>query len=497
MRGNAQVVRQPPLVAGLLIGWLLLWWHGSAFVLSDDFSGYGWPGYVINAWSAYHRVDAGYDAFRQPLHGWLLGGLGELLGSYPHAAVVLSSASAGALVLSAGLIAGRLAGPWAGGLAAATLPMVANNAHAATAANHYPLQSGLAGLGVATALLATDPARRGWLAGLAGLIAGLAIAVDGRMALFAAVGAVLLLASARPLRILWFVLLLGVGPRLGDRLVLPSQPMMSVEMALTLQRPVLLRWARDSRDPELVAACADEPPDALPSLAGLQTPCARAMFRYNRLRIFPRQAPFGLPITAGALLLGLIPLGLRSRRLDGLAALWLLGAVTPLLVQGLWVPYPDRYLLPWAVSVATIVPIALARLPLGRLAPLAFVAAGLWVWEADPTTRAEPLLHQRSEVYIRRREARPIVQRRIGDAPFLDCSGLFVSVSLLPRLTTPRPPMFKVDPRRCAGWLADAEPGAWLATRGAADALSQAARSAGWTQAYTSRDLLLWQRPAP
>lgn len=502
MASRSQLLRQAPLLFGILIGWLLLWLLGSAMVLSEDFHGYGWPGYVINAWSAYHRVDAGYDAFRQPMHGWLLGALGELLTSYPHAAIILSSLSAAAMVLSAGLIAGQLGGAWAGGLAAATLPMVSHNAHAARAANHYPLQGGLAGLAVATAILSARRPRSGAsgpvLAILSGLLSGLAVAVDSRMLFFVLIAGVCIILSGRLLRIIGFLSLLWVGPQLGERLVLSEQPMMSASHTLALQRPVLLRWASQSNDPALVAACADASPNELPSLAGLRTPCAQAMWRYNRDRIFPRHVPFGLPLTAAAALLALLPLGLRHRRRDGLlAAAWVIGAGGPLLLQSLWVPQPDRYLVPWAVFLATLVPLGLSRLPLGRwLAPLAILCAGLWAWKADPSDRTAPERHAINDNYRDRRAARWAAVERIGESPFLDCSGLYISVSLLPRVTSPQPPMLKVDPRRCAAWIAQPpSPSSWMATDPRSKTYDAALLAAGWSSDDAGGHLVLWRSP--
>lgn len=491
--------RQLPLLAGVLIGWGLLWWLGSAMVLSDDFHGYGWPGYVINAWSAFHGIDAGYDAFRQPMHGWLLGALGEQLGSYPHAAVIVSSLSVGAMVLAAGLIAGQLGGPWAGGLAAASLAMVAQSAAAARAANHYPLQSGLAGMAVALALIsARREGRGGWgAAALAGLLAGMAVAVDSRMAFYAAIAGAMLVVSARPGRVLSFAALAWIGPRLGDALVLPEQPMMPTAHVMALQRPVLLRWARDSRDPAMVEACASADPSALPSLAGLQTPCAQAMWNYNVSEMFPSHFLFGVPITVAAVAVALLGWALSRSWRDGLlGGLWLGGTAAVLVVQALWVPLPDRYLVPWAVPLATAVPIAIGRLPGRWTVALAALAAGGWAWQADLTERHRRLAHQLNRVYALRQEARWIVADHIGEDSFLDCSGLFISVSLLPRITSPLPPQFKNNPARCARWIASPPARAWVAVDRATGGHQEALQAAGWSLSYRDASLALWQAPA-
>lgn len=467
-------------------------------VLSEDFHGYGWPGYAINAWSAFHRVDAGYDAFRQPLHGWLLGALGEGIGSYPYAAVILSSVSLGAMVLAAGLIAGQLGGPWAGGLAAVSLAMVSHNAQASRAANHYPLQSGLSALAVAASLIA---ARRGSVAlsALSGLLSGLAVAVDGRMIFYALIAGAMQLVRGRLAPVLAFVALVWVGPVAGARLVLPEQPMMSTAQVMTLQRPVILRWAQQSNDPVLMAACAHEDADARPSLAGLQTPCARAMWSYNVTRVFPSHFPLGVPLTAAAALAALLGWALARKWRDGLlGAMWLVGSGAPLLLQSLWVPQPDRYLLPWAVPLATAVPIALGRLPRRWMVAAAAVGVGLWAWQADPTGRYERLQHELNRNYAQRREARWIAEAHIGGAPLLDCSGLYIGVSMLPRITSPMPPQLKVNPRRCRAWVAaPPEPGSWVATDPRTGTYRDALQASGWQRVYSSDFLALWQAPSP
>ena len=76
--GLRSVAGELPLVAGVVLGWLWLWLAGRAFVLDGRMEGYGWSGYVMNAWSIQRRAVESYDYFRAPLHGWLLGGMGEL-----------------------------------------------------------------------------------------------------------------------------------------------------------------------------------------------------------------------------------------------------------------------------------------------------------------------------------------------------------------------------------------------------------------------------------
>lgn len=492
VKTTAPLRQQAPLWLGISIGWWLLWYQGSAFVLSDDFHGYGWPGYVVNAWSIVHQVDAGYDAFRQPMHAWMLGTLGEALGSYPHAAVLLSSASMALLVLATGVIASLLAGPWAGGLAAAILPTVAATALSARAANHYPLQSALAASGVALALWASQRRAPIWRAALAGLVTGLAVAVDGRMVLFALVAVGILLLQ-RPLRVIAFVAMIWIGPQVGEQFRLPSQPTGSARELLIKQRPVLLRWAQTSNNPELIAACQFEPPNVLPSIEALQRPCAQAMWRHNIHRVMPQHVPFGRLLTAVAFGVALIPIGLRSWRRNALASWWMLGAGVPLALQALWVPYPDRYVLPWAAFLATIVPIALAKIRPRMLIPIAIISTGVWAWNTDPTDRTARHGHSINRIYQQRRDARWTVAPLINTDPFLDCSGLFVSVSLLPQVTSD-PPMLKTNTQRCEAWIASPPANAWLATN-SKDHLAAAAQDAGWHRVYMSTALQVWQHP--
>ncbi len=153
------VVAELPLLFGLAFGAWNAWRVGWAFVFDHTLNGYRWPDYIAFAWTIELGRPDKYASFRSPLHGGLVHELGERMGSYPDAAVVVSSVAVLAMILGAGLGARALAGPIAGGLAAATLPMCIPVADAARWANIYPLVAGtsalalgLAGCGVRGAL---------------------------------------------------------------------------------------------------------------------------------------------------------------------------------------------------------------------------------------------------------------------------------------------------------------------------------------------------------
>ncbi|HCH64094.1 MAG TPA: hypothetical protein DFR83_14920, partial [Deltaproteobacteria bacterium] len=149
-----------PFVGGVLGGVALLWLRGGLFVFDGTVSGYHWPEWLHNAWHVVHARWDRMSGFRKPLHGYLVGMVGEVTG-YDDSAILVASVSGMVMLLSAALIARVLAGPAAGGLAAFTLgavPLVANATHWG---NGYPLLAATTGAALAgSVLLATHPSRR-------------------------------------------------------------------------------------------------------------------------------------------------------------------------------------------------------------------------------------------------------------------------------------------------------------------------------------------------
>lgn len=447
-----------PLLAGVLAGWWLLWWQGHAFVLDGAVEGYGWADYLENAWMVTHREDLGYANFRRPLHGALLGHLGEAMGSYADAGIVLSSLAAGGAVLAAGLLARALAGPWAAGAASVAVVSTQVAITSARWANNYTLLAGTSGLSLA---LAACCARwpRWWLALLAGLSGGLAWGVDSRgLAMLPGAAALVLLGAARARRVgvlLAFALPMAIGPVSQDALWLDGVQRPGPVEQLRFQRSVSLRWARNSHDPVLIDACADEAADTLPTLGTLQTPCAQAMWSYNLSKRFPAHLPWPAGVVALAALALLVPGRRRGEAVDGIAALG--GGLASLVAFAWWFPYPDRYLLPFCVPLAVIVPVGLARV-LGRVRPWALavgaVVALAGAWVADPTERNTPTKLQFNPQERLKDRVAAQVASVLGDGDaFLDCADFHTATRWLPRLVAPAPPMAKVDEARCVAWL--------------------------------------------
>jgi len=442
---SRRILRELPLAIGVGLGWLWLWLAGQAFVLDGRMEGYGWSGYVRNAWSVHRGMSESYDYFRAPLHGWLLGGLGEGLGSYADAAILLSSLCVAGMVLSAGLIGRAMVGPWVGGLAAAALPLTANTAHAARWANSYPVIAVTTGGSLAAALLlarSPHPA----LALLTGALTGLAWAADGRglVAIPPAVFLMLLAVWSVKGRQRWLIpaaLAVGLlaGPGVKVAVDWDSTAVPSTAEKVTAQRGVVHRWIHQSADDDLMAACGALPTEALLTRAYLSDPCAAAMVRYNHDRKIPRHLPLGGLAAFGVL--AMLPGG-RGWRGVGEGG-GVLVAVCGLLTLATLTPLADRYLLQFAVLLTVLAPVGVGRL-LHTLAPArarpwlsaaAMLAMGAWAWQTDPTGRHMPTALQSNQEKSRMEDFRQTLRDHVGpQTPFLDCSNQHIALSMLPRI---------------------------------------------------------------
>ncbi len=462
----------------MLAGWALLWRFGRAFVFEGPaaIEGYGWAGYVANAWMVTNGVDVCYDRFRLPLHGWMLGSAGEALGSYADGGVVVASLSMGLVVVAAAVTGRALSGPWAGGLAAALLPLVPHNADAARWANSYPTQAALGGAALALAVACARWPRAS-LALAGGIAGGLAWGVDGRAGLMA-VAALALLPLAlleRPRATtlampLLFALGLSLGPWSAAYLHVGDEPLPTLVEKVEFQRGVALRWTAQRHDDALEAACQDEPSGELPSLAALQRPCAAEMLRHNVEQVLPWHVPLGGALTLGLAGLVLLP-GRQGWRGTARAAAFLVACGLPLLAELLWVPLPDRYVVPRAVVLAVLAPAGLGRLAgtLGRaggwLMGPAAIGLLVYAWIEDPTERWRDTALQESRAAAARSQATADALAALSaePAPLLDCSDHFVATALLPRLTAPWPPQLRVfDGAACVAWLDLAPAGALI-----------------------------------
>ena len=464
-----RLLHELPLLIGVALGLVLLWLFGGAFVFDGRLRGYQWPEYVANAWMVTHGVDVGYDRFRSAGPAWILGQLGEAMGSYPDAAVLLGSMSMAACVGAAALSGRALAGPWAGGLAAACLPLVRCFAQAARWATYYPMQA--AGTGLALAFgLATAAWPHPVLALVAGLAASLAWSVDQRGMIAVLPAAALVLFG-----------LFGPGTRLRRGLCLPlfalglsawplAEPLLwqgrGGELALVdkvgVQQDVTLRWIRNSGDDALIAACIQEPPSRMLTLGAFDEPCALAQLTHNRDHTLPGALPFGLGLSALGLALSLLP-GRRGWRGTAASALSLGAVASALLLLAAWTPLPQRYLLQLAVPAALVAPVGLARLvgslPLGRartaLLGISTLLLGLWAWRADPSDRRALDAEERNPAYEDWYTAYRWVEAQLQEGDlFIDCADHHIGIQLLPRIHSPGSPVLTLkDDAQCRPWI--------------------------------------------
>jgi len=462
------ILRELPWIFGVGGGWFLLWWNASAMVLDGKMEGYGWSGYVINAWQYAQHIPQSYDRIRGLLHGATLGFLGEWMDSYADAAILISSVSLFAIIASAGLMARLMAGPWAGALAAMSLPLVDRMAITARWANNYPMLAVTTSLSVAVALAcARRPSRS--LALATGLVLGLAASVDGRGIVVAPLAAALVgLAALRAgWRSGWSLLpLLFIGtlvkPGVAHWVDAPDNREISFEEKLKIQRPVVDRWINFITDDTVQDHCGQLPQSTLLTTDFIATACAWEILQFNFTVRIKSHLPFGLAATLCALPLFLLP-GRRRWRDVGEGGLVLIGFVGPLILLSMFTPMADRYIIQFGLLYAIIVPIGVMRL-IGCLTPRgltqtvqALAACSLWIWlsQVDPTAlRGARALGQ--DDHGRHHKFVAFTQQYIqeGDA-LMDCSGQYIELAILPQRTHYGDPLHrpKVEYHRCSQWL--------------------------------------------
>ena len=245
--------REAPWLLGVVLGLVGLWWRGYAFVPLPYLSSYDWMEYVPSAWMVTHGVDiGGYATWRNPLYPAILGQLGELT-TYNDAAWLIASVCMSLVVFSAGLGARALASPWAGFLAAVTVPMINPWAEASRWATLYPMLTATTGL-----TLACGAAFLRWghpvFGAIGALSAGLALGIDFRgLAMVALMVVLILLAWSRHRRpgiALLALALLVVGPALNQTKAVSHQK--TTDTAVGTQRALEVRLALESGDMDLV-----------------------------------------------------------------------------------------------------------------------------------------------------------------------------------------------------------------------------------------------------
>ncbi len=530
----AWCLREAPLALGVAGGGGLAWWLGRAFVLDGHLSGYRWPDYVFMAWMIERAHPALYDPFRYPLHGALVAWVGERLGSYPDAATLIASLSVLGIVAGAGLGARALANPWAGALAALTVPMCIPVADAARWGNLYPLLAGFTALAVgAAAVLARWP--NAGTALFAGAAAALAWGTDARgLPVAALVAGAALLGAGRALRArgaLAALLVAGAfaaplvaAPRLIHGWGVEVRRAVRTEQYVELQRGVVRHWAFHANDPALEAACTGlRDADMLrPSFLG--TPCSRVMLRHNLERTLPRQAPFGA--ATWLLALGLLLPGRRGWAATAQGGAIGLGVVGLVLLSSALMPLPERYVLQLAGPLAMLAPAALGRLadtlPAGGSATVANVlfaaAAAFGVWRTAPSRATPPLGTRGEKAYDAWNAAADLARARLPPgATFLDCAAHSVNIALLPRETWPGEPVplwpHTLEPAvrdLCVDWVTRPRADAWVgvgiaspantalaAEPAVAEVTALVARTPGWSRVGATSTFALYRWDAP
>ena len=437
-------IKEAPWIAGVLLGLIGLWWRGHAFVPLPFISSYDWMEYVPSAYMVTHGIDlGGYATWRNPLYPAILGQAGEWLG-YNEAAWMIASISMSLVVFASGLGARALANPWAGFVAAITIPLINPWAEASRWATLYPL------LTASTAMtLGCGAAFMRWyrpsLGILAAAFAGLALGIDFRgIALVAAAVAFAVYVWTQN-RKLWtaaaVLIPLTVGPLINQSIGISHQK--ETATAVHTQRALEVSLALESGDPALVRACQNEPIDsAYPTLPAMFRPCAWAFVKDNLVR-FSDQAPFGVGPTLW--LLPLVLLGGGRGWRGSVQSLLVFGAgFGALFLMAVWARLNVHHFVQFAAPIAMLVPVALMRIvdsvslkPLQKAGP-AVLGLGLsWLaftqgpWAGKPVDDlATAEQHQLLGWMLDGVELH--FDEDNGDV-LLDCTGLGVEAALLPR----------------------------------------------------------------
>ncbi len=478
--------RELPLAVGIVAGWLLLIRWGRAFVVTAVPVGPDWNQYFMAAWKVVHRVAEDYPEFRAPFYPWLLGTLGAHVG-YVAAAVILSSLGACVVVVAAGLGARALGGPWAGALAAFSVPWVATTTRSARWSSQYAVLAAAGGM--ALALGACHVRRpRWWLALATGVAAGTVWAVDARGLPFAvAAGGLVVIGSVGRSRwvragvsVLLFFGGFLVGPVAQHHLeVIPRR---SSSYLVSVQRRMALDDIRAFRTEGIYAPCSQGRPEEVPLPAALFTRCGKALVRHN-FHAYGKELPFGMSWTLVLLPLVLLPAGRGWRGVLASALYFFPPVIIMAVVAGI-MDVPPRYLVPYAAVFAGIVPVGIAR----AFWTLASVRGGVWRSRSVVVGMAIAALWL---VAMRPREGRPdgparggytqqqqvqgrlihAVRTRVAEGDrVLDCShNLRVEVAMLPRVHEPDPAQVRESPdaRRCRQWVQQPPGGGgqrWLIT---------------------------------
>jgi hypothetical protein len=478
---NKSWIKEAPWVVGVLLGLIGLWWRGYAFVPLPFISSYDWMEYVPSAYMVTHGVDlGGYATWRNPLYPAILGHTGEWIG-YNEAAWLIASISMSLVVFASGLGGRALSNPWAGFVAAITIPLINPWAEASRWATLYPM------LTAATAMtLGCGAAFMRWhrpgLGILAATFAGLGLGIDFRgIALVAAVAAFAVFVWAQNRKTVAAIVVLVpllAAPLINQTLAISHQK--ETATAVYTQRALEVSLALESGNPALVQACQNEPIDsAYPTPAALLRPCAWAFVTDNIDRLTD-QTPFGVGPTLW--LLPLVLLGGGRGWRGSLQSLLVFGAgFGAMFLMAVWARLNVHHFVQFAAPIAMVVPVALMRtvdcvLPSTLRRPTSILVGlgAAWIafnhgpWAGKPVDdMATAEQHQLLGWMLDGVEMH--FDEKNGDV-LLDCTGLGVEAALLPRKLHSGHPNFQPSAlsARCQAWIhtpPEVNGRVWLITR--------------------------------
>ena len=433
----------------IILSTICLWWRGEAWVLDGEGQGYRWPDYIYNAWMIDLQESRLFDPFRNPLHGFCVAKLGNIIGSYNNAAIIISSLSIWVVMLSGAQTVRMWVGDIAGGCTALLIAMSLPVADASQWANLYPMLAG----GISMCLWASSRLwvyQRGIV--LAGLIGGFAWAIDPRALPFVLLIACSIFWNGIQQRafvpLLFSFFLLGTGYSLHDGFGMASNHHLDTGAYLRAQKEVVVARMNAHNNPILTQKCQQVDTEIVFTVELLNTPCGQEMLQENLDVGIPRQITLPLPIVAIFSGLFLLPGKLWMGRLLMLGCVW--GTA---LISFATMAIEERYMLlntgpMMTIAVLGVLWVISSVSPFRKLTSLCSVGLVLWGLSLDaqrqelgamPGTRTSP------NNRIWNESARFVKRKLPEDARFIDCSAQSVNLSLLPQHTidgTP-PALFK------------------------------------------------------
>ncbi len=451
------------MVLGVLLGWLLCWLRGHAFVPMDWPAGFDWERYLRETW-AYTHPGTMVSTWLEPLYPWLLATVGNQLG-WAWAGSVISSVAMIVLVLGAALLGRALGTPWSGAVAAIAIPLTPQLVAGARWVNMYPLLAAGTAVGMAGAIAFARWSRWEW-AVVGGLGTGLAWGVDTRTITLIPGIVLLVLMGLQGIGGFWrkslvfavFVVGISVGPWSQSTLrVIEREAAADVAVIL---RGIELSKIAQGPDASLRAACAHAHATVIQP-ADLLGTCAAALGRDNAPRM-NENLPFGLLWTVLLFPLACLP-GRGGRRQTILAVLAIVPPLASTWAMSRWIIVTPRYMMQIAPLAAAVVPVALVQsartlLPgrwAGWMSMVGCVALAGWMYTVGPAQRGVRQPLQYSSTY---QMMQPIMQHIRGlvgtEAQLLDCSQSHIEVSLLPdKIHEPPQNHEGKDWSRCARWI--------------------------------------------